>query len=118
MLALLGLCQGYYSNAKEIRGQNGPTTITEHSILIMVEEPNKYGMVEQKIKEVRLSKKHMDGGMNNLWNQLKDKQVVVPVFVQTWASKTGNSGYDYWLSGDGKPLPLQHVKPAPVAAAS
>lgn len=118
MLALIGLCQGYHSAPKDIRGPNGPTTIVEHSILITVQEPNKYGMVDEKIKEVRLSKKHMDAGIDKLWNQLRDKQVSVPVFVQTWASSKGNSGYDFWLSGDGKPLALQQVKPAPVAAAS
>lgn len=116
MLALIGLCQGYYLNQKEIRGQNGPTTISEHSVLIMVEESNKYGIVEQKIKEIRLSKKHMEGGLNHLWDQLKGKQVSVPVFIQSWASKAGNSGYDYWLSGDGKPLNLQQVKSTPAAA--
>lgn len=118
MLTLTGLCKGYYSNTRTIRGANGESQITEHSILVMVEEPNKYGMVEEKVKEVRLSKKHMDAGMHNIWNQLKDKPISAPVFVQTWASKAGNSGFDLWLSGDGKPLPVQQIKPAPVAAAS
>lgn len=39
--------------------------------------------------------------------------------VQAWASRAGNAGFDFWLSGDGLPLQLQAVQPAaPKAAAS
>ncbi|MDU0536537.1 hypothetical protein [Pseudomonas aeruginosa] len=41
MLALIGLCQGYYSETRTINGQNGQTQITEHSVLLQVEQPNK-----------------------------------------------------------------------------
>ncbi|HDQ8769402.1 TPA: hypothetical protein QBP35_006501, partial [Pseudomonas aeruginosa] len=115
MLALIGLCQGYYSETRTINGQNGQTQITEHSVLLQVEQPNKFGLIEQKIIAVRLSKKHMEGGLNNAWNQQKGKVVSMPVFVQAWASRAGNAGYDYWLSGDGLPLNLQAAQPVKAA---
>ncbi|WP_432421967.1 hypothetical protein [Pseudomonas aeruginosa] len=46
-----------------------------------------------------MSKRHMDGGLNNVWKMEKGKTVSVPVFIQAWASKSGNAGFDYWLSG-------------------
>lgn len=116
MLVIMGLCKGHFAKNKTVRGANGEQTITEHSILLEVTEQSRYGMEETKIKEVRLSKNHMSLGMEKLYDQLKEKQVSVPVFVQTWASKSNNSGHDLWLSGEGRPLNLQLVKS--VAAAS
>lgn len=106
MLALIGLCHGFNTNTRQV-GQN---TFTDNQVLIEVEQTNQYGLPEVKTVAVKLSKKHMELGMNNVWNQLKGKQVSVPVFVGAWASKAGNAGYDLWLSGDGKPLNIQLVK--------
>ncbi|MCW4647769.1 DNA-binding protein, partial [Pseudomonas aeruginosa] len=89
MLALIGLCQGYYSETRTINGQNGQTQITEHSVLLQVEQTNKFGMPETKVVQVRISKRHMDGGLNNVWKMEKGKTVSVPVFIQAWASKSG-----------------------------
>ncbi|MDU3111041.1 DNA-binding protein [Corynebacterium sp.] len=114
-LVLIGLCQGYYSETRNVNTASGPTQITEHSVLIQVEQSNKFGMSEERIVQVRLSKKHMENGLNNAWNNQKGKQVCMPVFVQTWASKAGNSGFDYWLSGDGMPINLQPAAPKAVA---
>jgi len=116
MLLLIGFCQGYFCETRQVRDNS----ITEHSVLVQTTVTNKFGLQEEKFIQVRLSKKHMESGINNVWNQLKDKQVAVPVFVQPWASKAGNAGFDYWLSGDGKPVTnLQLSKsPAPVAAVS
>ncbi|NMZ77619.1 hypothetical protein HBO32_31545 [Pseudomonas nitroreducens] len=106
-LVLIGLCQGYYSETRNVNTANGPTQIVEHSLLVQVEQPNKFGMTEERVVQVRLSKRHMDGGLNKVWDQNKGKPICMPVFVQTWASKAGNSGFDYWLSGDGMPINLQ-----------
>ena len=111
-LVLLGLCHGYHSNQRTV-GQN---QFTDHVVLVEVEQLNQFGIPEVKTVQVKLSKKHMEQGLNNAWNQLKGKTVSVPVFVGAWASKAGNPGYDLWLAGDGKPLNIQAVKP--VAAAS
>lgn len=113
MLALIGLCRGFHTNTRTV-GQN---TFVDNSVLVEVEQPNQYGLVETKTIAVKLSKRHMELGMNNMWNQYNGKQVSVPVFVSAWASKSGSAGFDYWLSGDGKPLNLQLAQPAPVKAA-
>lgn len=113
-LVLLGLCHGFYSNNRTV-GQN---TFTDNVVLVEVEQVNQFGINENKTVQVMLSKKQMEQGLNNVWNQLKGKTVAVPVFVSSWASKSGSSvGYDLRLSGDGKPLNLQLAKP-PVQAAS
>lgn len=112
MLALIGLCRGFHTNTRTV----GTNTFIDNSVLIEVEQANQYGLNETKTIAVKLSKKHMESGMNNLWGQYNGKQVSVPVFVSAWASKSGNAGFDYWLSGDGKPLNLQ-LAPAPVKAA-
>jgi hypothetical protein len=112
MLALIGLCRGFHTHTRTV-GQN---QFTDNSVLVEVEQPNQYGLVEVKTIAVKLSKRHMEQGMNNLWNQHNGKQVAVPVFVTAWASKAGNAGFDYWLSGDGKALNV--LLKQPVAAAS
>ncbi|MCU9208808.1 hypothetical protein OE424_17505, partial [Pseudomonas aeruginosa] len=84
--------------------------ITEHYVLVQVEHSTKFGISENKVIQVRISKRHMDGGLNNVWKMEKGKTVSVPVFIQAWASKSGNAGFDYWLSGDGMPLKLQAVQ--------
>lgn len=114
-LVLLGLCQGYYSENREVTSNGQKMSITEHSVLIQVQQPNKFGISEDRVIQVRLSKKHMENGLNNAWNNQKGKAVCMPVFVQTWASQRGNSGYDYWLSGDGLPMNLQPAAPKAVA---
>jgi hypothetical protein len=106
MLALIGLCHGFNTNTRTV-GQN---TFTDNQVLIEVEQTNQYGIPEVKTVAVKLSKKHMELGLNNVWNQLKGKQVSIPVFVGAWASKAGNAGYDLWLSGEGKPLNIQLIK--------
>lgn len=105
-LVLMGLCHGFNSSTRTV-GQN---QFTDNQVLVEVEQLNQYGLPEVKTIAVKLSKKHMEGGLNNAWNMQKGKQVAVPVFVGAWASKAGNAGFDLWLSGDGKPLNVQAVK--------
>ncbi|WGW63982.1 DNA-binding protein [Pseudomonas aeruginosa] len=91
MLALIGLCQGYYSDTRNVNTANGPSQIVEHSVLVQVEQTNKFGMPETKVIQVRISKRHMDGGLNNVWKMEKGKTVSVPVFIRAWASKSSNA---------------------------
>ncbi|MFV9487913.1 hypothetical protein ACNUIZ_16805 [Pseudomonas aeruginosa] len=77
MLALIGLCQGYYSDTRNVNTSNGPSQIVEHSVLVQVEQTNKFGMPETKVVQVRISKRHMDGGLNNVWKMEKGKTVSV-----------------------------------------
>lgn len=111
-LLLIGLCHGFNSNTRTM----GTNTFTDNQVLVEVEQLNQYGIAEVKTIAVKLSKKHMETGVNNVWNQLKGKQVSVPVFVGAWASKAGNAGFDLWLSGDGKPMNVQLVKPVQAAS--
>ncbi|MGZ9668290.1 DNA-binding protein [Pseudomonas sp. MDT2-39-1] len=99
MLTLTGLCHGFHTDNRTV-GQN---TFTENLILLEVQDVNQYGLPEVKTLKVKLSKKNMELGLNNVWNQYKGKAVSVPVFVAAWASKAGNAGFDFYLSGDGKP---------------
>ncbi|WP_347506592.1 DNA-binding protein [Pseudomonas anguilliseptica] len=105
-LVLIGLCHGFNSNTRTFNGN----TFVDNQVLVEVENQNQYGIPEVKTIAVKVSKKHMEQGLNNVWNQFKGKQVSVPVFVNAWASKAGNAGYDLILSGDGKPLNVQLVK--------
>jgi len=112
-LVLLGLCHGFNSNTRTV----GTNTFIDNQVLVEVEQLNQYGIPEVKTIPVKLSKKHVESGIGNAWNQLKGKQVSVPVFVGAWASKAGNAGFDLWLSGDGKPMNVQQVKPLQAASA-
>lgn len=112
MLALIGVCHGYHVNSRQFNGN----TFQDHLIVLEVEQINQFGITENKTVTVKVGKKLVEQGVTNIYNQLKTKQISVPVFVGAWASKSGNAGFDYWLSGDGKPLNLQHAKP--VAQAS
>lgn len=112
-LVLLGLCHGFHTHTR-IHGQN---TFVDNQILVEIEQQNQYGIPEVKTVAVKVSKKHMEQGINHLWDQLKGKTVSVPVFVAPWSSKAGNAGYDLILSGDGKPEQVQRI-PAPVKQAS
>lgn len=112
-LVLIGLCHGFHTNTR-VHGQN---TFVDNQVLIEVEQTNQYGIAEVKTIAVKLSKRHMEQGANNVWNQHKGKQVSVPVFVGAWASKnSGNAGFDLYLSGDGKPVPVQLMKPVQQAS--
>ena len=112
MLVLVGLCHGFKTTQRTV----GANEFTDNQVLIEVQQENQYGIPEVKTVAVKLSKKHMLSGLNHVWDQLKGKQVSVPVFVTAWASKAGNAGHDLWLSGDGKPVNMQLA--APVRAAS
>lgn len=109
-LVLIGLCHGYNARNRTV-GQN---TFTDHNILIEVEQLNQYGIAERKTEAVTISRGLMEKGIQHVWDQLKGKQVSVPVFVSTWTSKAGKAGFDLYLAGDGKPLNLQ-LKPAVAA---
>ena len=106
-LVLLGLCHGFHQHKRTV----GNNEFTDNQVLIEVEQVNQFGIPEVKTVAVKLSKRHVEGGVQHLWGQMKGKQVAVPVFVGPWASKAGNAGFDLWLSGEGKPLNIQQVQP-------
>lgn len=111
-LVLLGLCHGFHTNTRQM----GTNVFVDNSVLIEVEQQNQFGIAEVKTVQVKLSKKHMEQGIEKLWHQFKGKTVSVPVFVGAWASKAGNAGFDLWLSGDGKPMNVQQIKPVQAAS--
>lgn len=112
-LVLMGKCHGYNQTHRTF----GSNEFVDNLVLVEVEQINQYGIPEVKTVSVKLSKRQMENGFNNLWDQLKGKLVSIPVFVGPWSSKGGNAGYDLWLAGDGKPLNIQQVPAKPVQAA-
>lgn len=112
MLLLTGLCHGYKLNTR----QQGTNTFTDHFVLVEIQDTNQYGIAETKTVAIKLAKGDVEGGLNHVYDQYKGKQVSVPVRVSAWASKAGNAGFDFWLSGDRKPVAIQMGKP--LAAAS
>lgn len=112
MLLLTGLCHGYKANQRTV----GANQFTDHLLLIEVQDTNQFGIAETKTVGVKLSKNDVDQGLQHVYDQYKGKPVSVPVRVGPWASKAGNAGFDFWLSGDRKPVQMQ-LK-APIAAAS
>jgi len=111
MLLLTGLCHGYKANTRT----QGTNQFTDHLVLVEVQDTNQYGIDETKTVAIKLSKADIDGGIQHLYDQYKGKAVSLPVRVGPWASKAGNAGFDFWLSGDRKPVQMQ-IKP-PLAAA-
>lgn len=112
MLLLTGLCHGYKANQRTV----GANQFTDHLLLIEVQDTNQFGIAETKTVGVKLAKADVDQGLQHVYDQYKGKPISVPVRVGPWASKAGNAGYDFWLSGDRKPVQMQ-LK-APIAAAS
>lgn len=112
MLLLTGLCHGYKANTRT----QGANQFTDHLVLVEVQDSNQYGIHETKTVAVKLSKADIDGGIQHLYDQYKGKPISLPVRVGPWASKAGNAGFDFWLSGDRKPVQMQ-LK-APIAAPS
>lgn len=112
MLLLIGLCHGYKANTRT----QGANQFTDHLVLVEVEDTNQYGIAETKTVGIKLSKADVEGGLQHVYDQYKGKPISVPVRVGPWASKVGNAGYDFWLSGDRRPVNMQIAKP--VAAAS
>lgn len=112
MLLLTGLCHGYKANPRT----QGTNQFTDHLLLVEVQDQNQYGIAETKTVGIKLSKADVEGGLQHVYDQYKGKPISVPVRVGPWASKAGNAGYDFWLSGDRRPVNMQIAKP--VAAAS
>lgn len=112
MLLLTGLCHGYKANTRT----QGANQFTDHLVLVEVQDTNQYGIAETKTVGIKLSKADVEGGLQHVYDQYKGKPISVPVRVGPWASKAGNAGFDFWLSGDRRPVNMQIAKP--VAAAS
>lgn len=98
MLVKIGLCQG---TSSKTRGN-----FEEHYVLVSNEEPDEFGRTVEVTTGIRLSKKQLDSGIRDLYDNLKGKQVCIPVYNRPWKSAAGNVGMDTWLSQDGKPIPL------------
>ena len=114
MLLLTGLCHGYKANNRTV----GANQFTDHLLLVEVQDKNQYGIDETKTIGIKLSKADIDGGIQHLYDQFKGKPLTVPVRVGPWASKAGNAGYDFWLSGDRKPIQMQIKPPAAAVQAA
>lgn len=112
MLLLTGLCHGYKANQRTV----GANQFTDHLLLIEVQDTNQFGIAETKTVGIKLSKADVEAGIQHVYEQYKGKPVTAPVRVGPWASKAGNAGFDFWLSGDRRPVNMQIAKP--VAAAS
>lgn len=112
MLLLTGLCHGYKSNKRTV----GTNEFVDHLVLLEVQDLNQYGIAETKTQSIKLSKADIENGVQHQYEALKGKAVSVPVRVGPWASKAGNAGFDFWISGDRKPVNMQIRQP--VAAAS
>lgn len=112
MLLLTGLCHGYKSNTRKV----GTNDFVDHMVLVEVQDLDQYGIPQVKTASVKLSKADLENGVQHQYDALKGKPVTVPVRVGPWASKAGNAGFDYWISGDRKPVNMQIRQP--VAAAS
>lgn len=59
---------------------------------------------EKETTSIRISENHVREGLSQLYSQLSGKQILVPVFASGFAGRNGVV-IEYWLSGDGKPLP-------------
>lgn len=112
MLLLTGLCHGYKANTRNFNGQE----FVDHLLLIETQDTNQYGISETKTVSIKLSKADLENGVQHSYDQLKGKPVTAPVRVGTWASKAGNAGFDFWLSGDRKPVNMQIAKPLQAAS--
>lgn len=105
MFLKYGICKGTSQKAKN----NGE--IIEHYVLIVSEGRDEFGQTVDVTTGIRLSKRQMEAGVNRMYDQLKDKHVAVPFFVKQWKAKSGATGLEYWLDGEGRPVNLQ---PKPV----
>ena len=114
MLLLTGLCHGFKANSRVV----GNNTFTDNLILLEVQDTNQYGIQETKTVGIKLSKADVEAGLQHLYDQLKGKPVSIPVRVGPWASKAGNAGFDFWLSGDRKPVQMQIKPPAAAVQAA
>ncbi len=112
MLVQMGLCKGITSKEK----MNG---IIEHYLVLTAPGRDQFGQETEQSVGLKVSKRQLDGGIENAYKAYIGKQVAVPVYAKAWKSKTGTAfGMDLWLSDDGLPVPVQRVqpRPAPVAA--
>ena len=112
MLLLTGLCHGYKANQRKV----GDKEFTDHLILVEVQDTNQFGILETKTIGIKLAKSDLDAGLQHVYDQYKAKPVTVPVRVGPWASKAGNAGFDYWLSGDRRPVAMQLKQPVQAAS--
>lgn len=103
MLLISGLCHGYKANKRTFNGND----FVDHLLLIEVQDQNQFGIPETKTVGIKLSKADIEQGIQHVYDQIKGKPVTAPVRVGAWASKAGNAGFDFWLSGDRKPVNMQ-----------
>lgn len=101
MLVKIGLCKG--TSVKPTR--NG---YEEHYVLVSGESQDQFGQMVEVTTGIRLSKQQLDAGLRDFYDNLKGKQVCVPVYNRAWKSAAGTVGMDTWLSNEngGKPVPL------------
>lgn len=110
MLLQIGLCKGVTSNEKN----NG---IIEHFLVLTAEQKDQFGQDVEVSVGIKISKRQLDGGIENAYKQFVGKQVAVPVYYKGWKSKTSAAfGVDLWASGDGLPVPIQRVQPVRAAS--
>lgn len=71
MLLQIGLCKGVTSNEKS----NG---IIEHFLVLTAEQKDQFGQDVEVSVGIKLSKRQLDGGIENAYKQFVGKQVAVP----------------------------------------
>lgn len=109
---LRGICKGVRNN--ERRNTQTGEVYADVYIGFDVQTPDQYGGVTVEQIEVQCAKTHIDAKLPAMYSGLKGKELIVPIWVQTWQSKDkAKYGYQLRLSGDGKP---SQVSP-PVAKA-
>lgn len=99
MLRLTGLVKGIKTEQKT---DNNGQPYTVNHVGIEVEKTGGYAG-ETLIYDIRPSRQQQEAGILKVYSDNVGKIVHVPVWVNAWVSKNGNTGINYHLSGDGRP---------------
>lgn len=103
-LELTGQIAGYKQNPRQSNGKEW----IEHVVGVTVPAVNGFeGQTDLVL--VKLDKKHVDLGLGPLYQNLRGRSVRVPVYVRAFPTR-GGAGYEFHLSGDGRPAELTPPK--------
>lgn len=104
-LMLSGQCLGVMSTERSfIDKQTGVArSFTDNRLGIQFQKVGGF-TGEYDTHSISLSKSQVDSGLVARFNELKQKQITVPVYVHAFTSSVGRTGYELKLSGDGFPI--------------
>lgn len=112
-LFLRGICKGIRTHERKWKD----STFTDVFVGLDALIDDGYGGKRSEIVEAQLSQAQVDSGLIGTLNSVKGKDVLLPVWVATYASKDNvdskgypRSGYRLRVSGDGAPLVLPSAK--------